>query len=273
MYKDILVQLDSGPNATARLDYALALARRDGAAIRAVFAQIEHDQPSLVARRRSEALMGFEAETRAMFDARIAAAGVDAAWFSVPNGHPDDMARDLVLAARFADIAIVGQPVTDGAPLVPNDLVEDLVRYSGRPVLIIPSIGWPGTVASRVLIAWNASRESARALGDAMPLIRGAEQVVVMSMRPIDNPPREPGATAWPGVVEHLVRHGLPASKEDLPIDEIGIMDLLLSRAADHGSDLLVMGGYGDHESLFARRGVGTRFMLRNMTLPILMAY
>lgn len=272
MYKDILVQMDSGPAAAARLGLALALAKRAGGAVRAVFAQAEHDQPSLVARRRSDALKAFEEQARATFDAHIAAAGVEASWFATPNGHPDDMARDLVLAARFADLTVLAQPSTDGAALLPGDLVEDIVRYSGRPALIVPSIGWSGTFGKRILVAWNASRESARALGDALPLMLGAEQIVVMSMRPLDNPPREPGSVVWPGVIEHLARHGLPAIKEDLPIDEIGVMDLLLSRAADHGADLLVMGGFGDHESLFTRRGVGTRFMLRNMTLPILMS-
>ena len=272
MYKDILVHIDASADCACRLDVAVALAQRFGGRLKAVFAQQDHNDTSLIARRRSDALTVAAAEARQRVEARASAESLDLTWLETSSGHPEDLVREVVVAARFADIAVVSQPDSEHRlHAVPNSLVEDLVRYSGRPVLIVPTIGWPGTLATRVLVAWNAGREAARALGDALPLLHGSQEVVVLSRHAAEE--TGPHNESWPGIVEHLHSHGIAATKADWTVDDIGVMDLLLSQAADHGSDLIVMGAHGEHESLFARRGVGTRFILRHMTVPILMAH
>lgn len=272
MYKDILVHIDASAECARRLDMGIALAQRFGGRLKAVFAQQDHDNASLIARRRSDALTHAAAEARHLVEARAAAGALELTWLETSSGHPEDLVREVVVAARFSDIAVVSQPDSEHwLRAVPNSLVEDLVRYSGRPVLIVPTIGWPGTLATRVLVAWNAGREAARALGDALPLLRGSAKVVVLSRHAAEETGVQDGN--WPGIVEHLHSHGITATKADWAVDDIGVMDLLLSQAADHGSDLIVMGAHGEHESLFARRGVGTRFILRHMTVPILMAH
>ncbi len=272
MYKDILVHIDASPQCIHRLDVAVALAHRFGGSLKAVFAQQDHDNASIVARRRSDTLQHAAKVAKELVTARAAAEKLETVWLETSSGHPDDLVREMVVATRFSDVAVVSQPDSEhGLSPVPNSLVEDLVRYSGRPVLIVPGVGWRGTLATQVLVAWNASREAARVLEAALPLLRDSRNVVVISQRPVD------GAVGhvdhWPGIVEHLQCHGVNASKADLAADDIGVMDLLLSQAADHGSDLIVMGAHGEHDSLFARRSVGTRFILRHMTVPILMAH
>ncbi len=272
MYKDILLHVDGSPACAHRLGAALALAGIFGGRVKAVFARRDHDRAAMVARTPSEALRLEAAQARAGAEERAAAAGVPFAWLEASSGHPEDLVRELVVAARFSDIAIVSQPDSEHwLPDVPNSLVEDIVRHSGRPVLVLPATGWTGTLGKRVLLAWNASREAARALGDALPLLRASADVVVLSRRSADG--RNHTHDHWPGILEHLDSHGIAATREDMAGDDIGVMDMLLSRAADHGSDLIVMGAHGEHESLFARSGVGTRFILRHMTVPILMAH
>lgn len=272
MYKDILLHVDGSPACAHRLGAALALAGTFGGRIKAVFARRDHDRAAMIARTPSDALRREAAQARAGAEERTAAADIPLVWLEASSGHPEDLVRELVVAARFSDIAVVSQP--DGEhwlPDVPNSLVEDLIRHSGRPVLVLPATGWTGTLGKRILLAWNASREAARALGDALALLRGAGEVVVLSHRPADA--RIPADGPWPGILDHLSRHGVAATHEDMAGDDIGVMDMLLSRAADHGSDLIVMGAHGEHDSLFARSGVGTRFILRHMTVPILMAH
>jgi len=272
VYKDILVHIDASPGCARRLDMGVALARRFGGRLKAVFAQQELANASMIARQRSSALEQAAAEARRLVEARAAAEALDLTWLETSSGHPEVLVRELVVAARFADIAVVSQPDSEHwVRSVPNSLAEDLIRYSGRPVMIVPLEGWTGTLATRVLVAWNASREAARALGDALPLLHGSAEVLVLSRHAAE----EAGVQddRWPGIVEHLKSHGVSAVKADWAVDDIGVMDLLLTQAADHSSDLIVMGAHGEHESLFARSGVGTRFVLRHMTVPILMAH
>ena len=122
------------------------------------------------------------------------------------------------------------------------------------------------------MVAWNDSRGSARAVSDALPLLRLAKRVVVISWNEagaIENKtlgPRLEALHRW------LMWQGVSA---DVSVETtgIGIAEAMLSRAADLGADLIVMGAYG--HARWAERVLGgaTRGLLTSMTIPVLMSH
>jgi nucleotide-binding universal stress UspA family protein len=179
---------------------------------------------------------------------------------------------DLVGLAQAADLAILGQYSGNeehgASALRPDDLMID----TGRPVLVIPYAGIFECVGRRVLVAWDGTREANRALHDALSLILGAEAVTVMHVGAQqadldrDRPQLE-------RIVNHLQRHGIPAQAQESPQGGIAICDVLLSRAADLGADMIVAGAYHHshmRESLF---GGVSRDLLNHMTVPVLMSH
>ena len=83
---------------------------------------------------------------------------------------------------------------------------------------------------------------------------------------------REEGELSCTGVARHLVAHGIKARTEVMMVQDFGIMDMLLNRVTDRGADLLVMGAHGHIGFPFVSRGAGTRYILRHMTVPVLLA-
>ena len=143
---------------------------------------------------------------------------------------------------------------------------------AGRPVLIVPHFGEFASIGATVLIAWKETRESARAVADALPFLKQARKVVVMSISaPHDQSVRETLADA--GIAAFLARHGIGADVRHEVAEDIDAGNLLLSRAADLAADLIVMGAYSRPRlSEFVLGGV-TRVMLQAMTVPVLMSH
>jgi len=264
--KDILVQLDGGEVSPRRLEAALDLAKRFGARLTGIFAQKETDPAALVARRPGARLAEAAAASRESFTAAIAEAEITSRWLALAHGDPGFVVAELAFCARYFDLAVIGQGSGD-YPQLPDDTVERAILDSGRPVLVIPRGGKPAPPGGNVVVAWNASREASRALHDSLPLLAGAKAVTLLSV-PRDPAPL-PGDLPEMDVIGHLAGHGVAARFERFRAEDIGVMDLLLSRAFDLGADLLVMGapsgaGFG--------KGGGTRFLLKNLTLPVLIS-
>jgi nucleotide-binding universal stress UspA family protein len=149
---------------------------------------------------------------------------------------------------------------------------EQVALASGRPVLIVPYAGHFDNVGRRVLIAWNATREAARAVSDAMPLLTSAELVTVLTIDPREGPH---GHGELPGadIALHLARHGVKAQIERTVSAGMPVGEVLLSRVADLGADLIVMGAYGHSRAREVLLGGATRSVLRSMTVPVLMSH
>jgi nucleotide-binding universal stress UspA family protein len=274
-YKDLLVHVDNDPGCASRLDVAAALAARHEAHLTGLHAMgwprvpgyLEAEIPpnALDFQRRQLEAAAREAEQR--FLDRTRRRGVHGEW-RVDTG---DILFAVKLHARYADLTVVGQGLDlGGAPRDLAYLPEELALGVGRPVLIVPRYGTFETVGERVLIAWNGSREATRAVHDAMPLLRLAGKVTVLSIDPEPGPePRVPGAD----IARHLARHGIAAEVDFVPGLDIEVGDVLLSRAADLGIDLIVMGAYGHSRLREMVLGGATRHMLQHMTAPVLMAH
>lgn len=140
---------------------------------------------------------------------------------------------------------------------------------AGRPVLVLPFAGEFDKVPSRIMVAWDGSREAALAMQGALPLMRKAHRVMLTSFNPtqqIDGEAETAGIDRW------LHQHGVESTR-DTRATRIDVAEALLSHAVDAGADLIVMGGYG--HARWRERMVGgvTRDILAHMTVPVLMAH
>ena len=283
-FKDVIVVFADSRGATARLNVAVEIARRDEAHLIGLYVMptitiFAGGLPYSGSANEIRALELIEAQTRA--DAQKAAgevetalndaaarAGVTCEWRLVEG----DIDRTAVLHARYADVAIVGQNDPEHPAPHASNLVEALLLGSGRPVIVVPYAGRFDAVGRNVMVAWNATREAARAVNDAMPILAKAANVTVFSVNP---PDKDVGGPAVPGadIALHLARHGVKAEASSTVSHEIDIGNTMLSRAADFGSDLIVMGGYGHSRQREFIMGGATRTLLQQMTVPVLLSH
>lgn len=280
--KDILVQVDEGRGHESRLALAASLAARNEAHLIGLFI-IEPISFSALATpggsdfAAAEAFRAIEEQHRAMrlkLGERLAARFRDAAARAGINGEwrmaEDDIATATTLHARYADLAVLGQTDPDQPPLGAS-VPEAVLLSSGRPVLMVPFIG-AKSIGQHVLVAWNATREAARAVNDALPLLAQAEKVTVLSVNPargIDGEGDLPAAD----IALHLARHGVKAEAAYTVAEEMSIGDIILSRAVDLGADLIVMGGYGHSRTREFVLGGATHTLLQHMTVPVLLSH
>ena len=182
-----------------------------------------------------------------------------------------DLARVVMERGRAADLIVAAQtdPDWDLSPLM--DFPERLALESGRPVLIIPYAGHYASIGRRVIIAWNAGRESARATFDALPLLQGADSVHILEIK--DRGDASSSLAPDTSIAAALGRHGIKPEVRTSVAADISVGDEILSRAADLDADLLVMGAYGHSRFRELVFGGTTRQIARHMTLPTLLSH
>ncbi|MGE5148048.1 MAG: universal stress protein [Candidatus Eiseniibacteriota bacterium] len=271
--QSILVHIDDSKNCAARLDLALRLASQFKSHLAGLHvAAPVYVPPYMAAELGSEI---FETQKRvaaelataaeATFKKAVAKVDVETEWRR-DDGYPGEV---VAMHARYADLTVVGQNEPEGAA---NDVAETVLMDSGRPTLVVPYAGRFERLGERVLVAWNASREAARAVSDALPFLTHAKSVTVMAVNPQSGPTAH-GEVPGADISLFLARHGVKTEATQVFADDIDVGDMLLSRAADLGSDLLVMGAYGRSRLTELVLGGATRQILSEMTIPVLMSH
>ena len=278
-YKDILVVADDTPECEERVGVALRLAARHDAHVIGLMVREQvyvpryatTNLPSSFLAEQREVEEKARAEVRERFERQAAQAGVAHEWYTA-DGDP---VKAVSLFSRHADLAVIGQDNPESAGFgTSTDLAEHVVLASGRPVLVVPYVGTYPRVGDRVMIAWDASREAARAVADSLPLLQAAQQVVTLSANP-DTGGRSDRHGDIPGadIARHLARHGVRVEAQRLNAKEVSIADMLLNRIADEGIDLLVMGAYGHARVREIWLGGVTRSLMQYMTVPVFISH
>lgn len=208
----------------------------------------------------------------------------------------DDAASSWTALMRSSDLTVTASPSSAGETGRGSGPASRWVLESGGPVLFVPPSALDSACGTRVLVAWSETRESARALRDALPMLRAAGHVELLRFVPPDaaggvahaaNAQDMRGLDELRPVREHLASQGVQArcsvrALREVPFAErllrpdaidASIGDLLLSHAADTQADLLVMGGYGNPRALERVLGGVTRTVLETMTVPVLMSH
>ena len=278
-YRSLLVLLAQDPLCAKRVQVAIQLARGFDCHLDGVAPTGLIPLPTLTATPTSLVELGSiaqgtlreqAAQAAQYFSDECRTAGVKSFEAFVDDA---DLVASLLRRTRCNDLTVLTQAdpsATDHR--LAQGIVEQVVLYSARPTLVLPYAGRLDAIGQRIMVAWNGSREAVRALADALPLLRRAQHVQVFSW---DEKRIDPGETprsdldalhAW------LQRHGV-AAEMHVEATDIDIADAMLSRAADLGTDLIVMGAYG--HSRWAERVLGgaTRGLLGSMTVPVLMSH
>ena len=184
-----------------------------------------------------------------------------------------DKAPSLVRHAHCSDLTVLSQAdPTAPRHRVAQALVEQVVLFSARPTLILPYAGSFEPIGRNAMVAWDDSREAARALSDALPLLRLAEhvQIVSWSEDSADGDkmlrPRLDALSKW------LMWQGVSVNLR-VEMTNIDIADAMLSHAADSNTDFIVMGAYGHARWTERVLGGATRGLLAAMTVPVLMSH
>ncbi|SDD15325.1 universal stress protein [Paraburkholderia lycopersici] len=277
-YKTIMVHMDTSTRANARLSLALKLARRFGAHLDGLFATFEPNPREFYVMAGTADYYDTHRKLRReqrgaierLFRAELARAQVDGAWIA-PEGNPITAAMQR---SRTADLTILGQlNQDDPESYVAENFPETVLLGAGGPVLLMPYTGNFESIGERVLVAWNGSRESARAVHDAMPFITRAAHVTIGAASTTFAPAESQASCT--DLAAMLARHGattVDITRFDRDATE-STGDALLSYAADGGYDLLVMGGYGHARLQELVLGGATRSILATMTLPVFMSH
>lgn len=175
-------------------------------------------------------------------------------------------------ATRMADLVVLSLPFQ--APIdtaVVHSYFSGLLAGAGRPVLVVPATSTATLPPRRAVVAWADAPEAARALNDALPLLRGCEAVDVVSVAS-DMPVRTDGQRLEDLCV-HLRRHGVEARGVTIDPGDSTIAATLLTHASRMHAQLIVSGGYG-HSRLreWAAGGV-TRELFLDASIPILFSH
>ena len=277
-YKTILVHVDQSRHAPARIKLAAQLALADnahliGAAMSGISrfvyqnSAIGYGAPIVVTdldfltERANSAL--------AEFDAIASSIGVLSYEKRLIDDEPDG---GLALQARYCDLVVVGQTDPD-EPTVSliSDLPEYLMLHCARPVLIVPHAGQFDRIGNHPLVAWDGSMEATRAITNAIPLLKRANNVSLVLFNP-GKQYQVHGEQPGVDIALYLARHGIEVTVVERGT-EIDVGNALLSLAADLGSDLIVMGGYGHTRFREVLLGGATVTILKAMTVPILMSH
>jgi nucleotide-binding universal stress UspA family protein len=274
--RTLLVHVDDGPRCASRVAVAAALAKTDGSRLVGVYLVPGRNfspwmaavVPEAALREAMSAAAAMQAAAEAAFrDAASTLAPAQVGWHA-PAGDPLDAA---LAHAKACDLFVLGQPDPDDpdAPLQ-APLLTAILLGAGRPILVVPYAGARATPGRRIAVATDGGPEATRAMGDAMFLLERAAEVVVLIGAV---PGGSSNTIAAARISEWLGHHGVAARVEtDVNVGgDPG--ERLMSRVADLGSDLVVMGGYGHSRLREAVLGGVTRTVLREMATPVLMSH
>jgi nucleotide-binding universal stress UspA family protein len=275
--KDLLVFQEDTPAATNAFAYAEKLAETTGAHLAGLMFGLVPMYPMTVymeatpdiwlqaQRRADEEAAAMEARLRA----RFLASSIRAEFRRV-DAMEAEAGRILALHGRYADGVIVGWS-GDGGSDFERNLFEAALFNSGRPVVLVPKTFQGRGLPSRILIAWNAQREAARAVHDALPLLKSASSVRVVV---VDNHIGSPhGDDPGVDITRHLARHNVQIETKHVPSAGRTIASVLQDEARYFGADLLVLGGYGHSRMAEWIMGGVTRDLLNAPEQPLLFSH
>jgi nucleotide-binding universal stress UspA family protein len=216
-FADVMVRvIPSAPQELERLVVAVDLARRVGGRLNGVFVAHGDDDKADWA--------------HSLFERAARRSSLETTWRVVPKRND----TGLLFLARRSDLAVL--PSMGAVRASAGRSLSQTLLESGRPVLILPPPQTDMSIGNTVLVAWNGSRESARAIHDALPILVEAEKVLVLTVLQPDDPEPIPDAP----LLEHLRQHGVAAELVRRHSEEAG--DEIAAEARRVGADMIVIG-------------------------------
>jgi nucleotide-binding universal stress UspA family protein len=186
---------------------------------------------------------------------------------AAPHLTYQELLASFVALARMHDMSIIGaDPDALGRD---RGVIETLLTQSGRPLIIVP----PACVEfnpKRIILAWDGSAKAARAANDALPLLRVAEVVQVVS---VSGEKTLPDPISGASIATHLGYHGVPATMAWLAADQGDVAETIRKAAKSIEADMIVMGGFVHSRLRELVLGGVTQSLLRESQVPLFMSY
>jgi nucleotide-binding universal stress UspA family protein len=277
-YRTLLAILDTPKTTRQVTEFAVALANQfeahvvgahaEAVAIVPLVAPMEIPDPVTVQALQDMAHRETE-QVETLFREAARREGLSHEWRSFVTSSGFNSSA-LIDSARSSDLVIAAQG-EGGLLSETQSELESFLFESGRPVLLIPHILKSPQPIRRVLIAWNGSREAARATFDALPFLKAAEEVEIFSVDAVETA-AESAEMAGVEIAATLARHGIKVSVNSQQKTGLAPAMAIENRLSDGSIDLLVMGAYGNKrwwEMLF---GGVTRTLLDSMTALTLLS-
>ncbi len=192
-----------------------------------------------------------------------AADAPNCAWIE-DTGRPDAC---IARRGRVADVVVIARAEGENAATTITETLEAALMDSGTPLLVAPA-GPPQTVGGHVAVAWNGGLEAARAVTAAMPFLKGAADVTILTV----GDPCPPEATQ-DALAGYLANHGVKAQIRNLEAGDESMSTTLLNAAREANADLMVMGAYTHSRLRELVFGGVTYEVLAAADVPILMAH
>jgi nucleotide-binding universal stress UspA family protein len=276
-YKTILVHVNDKRRAEALLEPAVALASRFNSHLIGLRVQSTIPAAPISVPYGSSMIGGLVAaeqqateEIAATFKRMTDNRPFVAEWRALKVPH-SELAPVVMDHGRAADLIMASQtdPDWDLSPLL--DFPERLALESGRPVMVVPYVGRYPDVGRNVVVAWKSGRESARAMFDALPLLKTANSVKILEVK--ERADADSALAPDTSIAASLARYGIKPTIRTTVAGDIGVGDEILSRLADENADLLVMGAYGHSRFREILFGGVTRHIAKHMTVPTLFSH
>ncbi len=276
--KTILVYLPSEGNASAILEPTLKLASIRGAHVIGfhlipdlpIYGEFPAEVSADVMERLEKAGKDAADAAKRVFDESLKSSQLTSEWRCFKASYV--LGTDLIAQqARSADLIVCPKP-NDESPDAWSDFAETAIIRSGRPVLILPGVQPQKPVGKHVIIAWNDTREAARAVFDSLDLIKGAETVRAVTLIETEKKRAEAEALGA-NLIASLARHGISASFQVSFAASGSAGESILSTLLDEGCDLLVMGGYSHSRLREMIFGGVSRDILRETWVPTLVSH
>ena len=276
-YRDILILMDSTAAGSYRAKFGADLAHRWKAHLTGVFLTSEFmlqfgageslyglppDDIDWLLRDHAKGVEEASEVAKQMFRDGVGEGNVGFDFMKVSGDHPDA----LIACARRADLVVM--PARMAVYMGQKHVsAADVAMASGGPVLVTPTDDYAPPVGKRVLVAWNGSREAARALRDGWPFIRGADEIHVLMVSPS-------GVDDTDAMLLRLLeRHGV---KPNLIVDsskDEHAADVIVRQMAELDIDLLIAGLYGHPRLQEWVLGGVSRQLLRDVPAPLLLSH
>lgn len=276
-YKTIVVHLADERRVARTLDVAVELARQHDAHLIGLFVSLPDILSPPFGWGRSLVAAGLAAireraeRIRQQFEAAGAGLALKKEWRFVEPGRVPTI-DTLMAHVRTADLIVAAQGDLTWEDSFLMEYPEELLLESGRPVLVVPNGGVFPAFGQRILVAWSQRREAARAVFDALPLLKKAELVRVLRVVPAAETEGTDDVHAS-DVVATLSRHGVNCVATTRQGSDGDAGSALIDEVAESQATMLVMGGYGRlrfREYVF---GGATRHIFQHMTVPTLLSH
>jgi nucleotide-binding universal stress UspA family protein len=276
MYKTISLHINDEGRVRRLVSAGAQLARRFNAHLAGVYVIPHIPKPPLplpmagsLAGQLAGAYRDEAMRAKAAFESAVRGMPFVTEWRLV-QGHQRSYTHDLLNELRTSDLIVASQAQSDWDYADIFDIPEEIALGAGRPVLIVPAKGTVQEIGKRITVAWNRKPEAVRAVFDSLPLLVGAEDVRVVSLTQRDE---GEGELEIADILEALARHSIKCDGVTASITNAQVGPEILRHAADHRSDLLIMGCYGRTRLLEFVLGGATRHVLHHMQLPVVMSH